>query len=158
MARRHERREENVAVAIDKDKGSQYALKWAIEHCLSAGHHVTLLHVKTKPSSVPTPSTLRMHSKCIRNDTMEYLSYLHTSIFQDLFFQFLAHSVLLSFWINLHMDVAGSHVKISDVNGDVAKAYKHQVDSQAREVFLPFRCFCTRKNVKNSYFYVSSHI
>ncbi|XVE71949.1 hypothetical protein DITRI_Ditri10aG0191900 [Diplodiscus trichospermus] len=99
MARRNgEKREESVAVAIDKDKGSQYALKWAVDHLLSKGQSVTLLHVKTKPSSLPTPT--------------------------------------------------GNHVNISDVNDDVAKAYQKQLDNQAREVFLPFRCFCSRKDIK----------
>ncbi|KAL6977908.1 non-specific serine,threonine protein kinase [Sarracenia purpurea var. burkii] len=43
---------------------------------------------------------------------------------------------------------AGSHVSLSDVNDGVAKAYKTQVDNQARELFLPFRAFCTRKDIK----------
>ncbi|XP_022731482.1 U-box domain-containing protein 35-like [Durio zibethinus] len=103
MARRNgERREENVAeavaVAIDKDKGSQYALKWAVDHLMSRGQSIALVHVKTKPSSIPTPN--------------------------------------------------GNHVNISDVNDDVAKAYKQQLDNQAKEVFLPFRCFCSRKDIK----------
>ncbi|PKI74484.1 hypothetical protein CRG98_005104 [Punica granatum] len=34
-----------VAVAIDKDKGSQYALKWASENLLSRGKTVVLIHV-----------------------------------------------------------------------------------------------------------------
>ncbi|KAL1059733.1 hypothetical protein V6Z11_1Z012100 [Gossypium hirsutum] len=84
--------------AIDKDKGSQHALKWAVDHLISRGQSITLLHVKTKPSSIPTPS--------------------------------------------------GSHVKMSDVNDEVAKAYKQQLESQAKEVFLPFRCFCSRKDIK----------
>lgn len=45
-----QKREENVAVAIDKDKGSQYALKWALDHVLTRGQALTLLHVKIKPS------------------------------------------------------------------------------------------------------------
>ncbi|XVE79920.1 hypothetical protein DITRI_Ditri14bG0095900 [Diplodiscus trichospermus] len=93
-----ERRDENVAVAIDKEKGSQYALKWAVDHLMSRGQSIILLHVKTKPSSIPTPS--------------------------------------------------GNHVNISDVNGDVANAYKQQLENQAKEVFLPFRCFCSRKDIK----------
>ncbi|XVE98907.1 hypothetical protein REPUB_Repub03eG0149100 [Reevesia pubescens] len=101
MARRNgERRDESVAVAvaIDKDKGSQFALKWAVDHLMSRGQSITLLHVKTKPSSVPTPT--------------------------------------------------GNHVNISDVNEHVAKAYKQQLENQAKEVFLPFRCFCSRKDIK----------
>ncbi|GMP35226.1 hypothetical protein CsSME_00007762 [Camellia sinensis var. sinensis] len=40
-----------VAVAIDKDKGSQHALKWAIENLLSRGRTVILIHVVHKLSS-----------------------------------------------------------------------------------------------------------
>ncbi|PSS01583.1 Serine/threonine-protein kinase [Actinidia chinensis var. chinensis] len=93
-----ERRDEAVAVAIDKDKSSQYALKWAVDHLLSRGQTVSLIHVKQKPSSIPTPM--------------------------------------------------GNHVSLTDVNDGVAKAFKTQVDNQARELFLPFRAFCTRKDIK----------
>ncbi|XVF19100.1 hypothetical protein REPUB_Repub11eG0081100 [Reevesia pubescens] len=99
MARRNvERRDESVAVAIDRDKGSQYALKWAVDHLVAKGQSITLLHVKTKPNS----------------------------------------SILTA---------TGNHVRISDVDDDVAKAYKKQLESQAKEVFLPFRCLCSRKDV-----------
>ncbi|XP_057486082.1 U-box domain-containing protein 35-like isoform X1 [Actinidia eriantha] len=93
-----EKRDEAVAVAIDKDKSSQYALKWAVDHLLSRGQTVSLIHVKQKPSSIPTPM--------------------------------------------------GNHVSLTDVNDGVAKAFKTQVDNQARELFLPFRAFCTRKDIK----------
>lgn len=57
MSRRHaEKREETVAVAIDKDKSSQYALKWTVDHLLSRGQALTLIHVRHKTSSVPSPS------------------------------------------------------------------------------------------------------
>ena len=52
-----EKKDESVAVAIDKDKGSQYALKWAVDHILSRGQSVTLLHVKQKPASIPVPGS-----------------------------------------------------------------------------------------------------
>ncbi|KAH7850274.1 hypothetical protein Vadar_030173 [Vaccinium darrowii] len=93
-----QRRDEAVLVAIDKDKSSQYALKWAIDNLLSKGQTVTLIHVKQRPASIPTPM--------------------------------------------------GSHVAVSDVNDGVAKAFKAQVDNQAKELFLPFRAFCTRKDIK----------
>ncbi|CAI9260543.1 unnamed protein product [Lactuca saligna] len=38
-----------VAVAIDKDKNSQHALKWTIEHLLTRGQTVVLIHVIRKP-------------------------------------------------------------------------------------------------------------
>ncbi|KAE8713833.1 Kinase protein with adenine nucleotide alpha hydrolases-like domain, putative isoform 2 [Hibiscus syriacus] len=82
MNRRNgERRNESVAVAIHREKGSQHAMKWAMDNLMSRGQSITLLHVNTNPSSTPNPS--------------------------------------------------GSHVK-----------------SQAKDVFLPFRCFCSRKDIK----------
>ena len=55
----------DVAVAIDKDKCSQYALKWAIERLLSRGQVVTLLHVKQKPSSSAAHSSKNNKKKKI---------------------------------------------------------------------------------------------
>ncbi|KAA8522672.1 hypothetical protein F0562_009166 [Nyssa sinensis] len=53
--------ERSVAVAVDKDKGSHKALKWAIEHILIRGQTVTLIHVNQTPSSsIPTPTPTPM--------------------------------------------------------------------------------------------------
>lgn len=38
----------SVAVAIDKDKSSQNALKWALENLVSRGQTITLVHVNTQ--------------------------------------------------------------------------------------------------------------
>lgn len=43
-----------VAVAIDKDKSSQNALKWAVDNLLQKGQTILLLHVKPRASSVST--------------------------------------------------------------------------------------------------------
>ncbi|XP_073047691.1 U-box domain-containing protein 52-like [Primulina eburnea] len=83
-----------VVVAIDKDKGSQGALKWAVDNLLSKGKSVTLLHVKLKhPAS--------------RNGSFSG-------------------------------------------NGDASKVSKGTlpIDGQTKELFYPFRCFCTRKNIR----------
>lgn len=80
-----------VAVCIDKDKGSQYALKWAIENLLSRGQTVALIHVLHKASS--------------------------------------------------------NHAHISDVNNGSASPHKH-ADKPTRDLFLTFRCFCTRKDIQ----------
>lgn len=40
-----------VAVAVDKDKGSQHALKWAADHLVSKGQSIILLHVILGSSS-----------------------------------------------------------------------------------------------------------
>lgn len=33
------------------------------------------------------------------------------------------------------------------VSEDVARAHKQQLENQVKELFLPYRCFCTRKDV-----------
>ncbi|ERN12552.1 U-box domain-containing protein 35 isoform X1 [Amborella trichopoda] len=93
----HEHEHEHVAVAIDKDKGSQYALKWAVDHLVTKGQTITLIHVKNKIQTVPTPM--------------------------------------------------GNHVSISEVSEEVASAFREQMEAQIRELLMPFRCFCTRKDV-----------
>lgn len=63
MAKRSgNKREESVVVAIDKDKASQYALKWAVDNLLGKGQALTLLHVKTKSSSSMPSSSLNPFS------------------------------------------------------------------------------------------------
>ncbi|XP_054788532.1 U-box domain-containing protein 35-like isoform X2 [Prosopis cineraria] len=53
QSEKHEKKNGNgiVAVGIDKDKGSQNALKWAAEHLLARGSTVVLIHVKVKGTS-----------------------------------------------------------------------------------------------------------
>ncbi|KAK8595828.1 hypothetical protein V6N12_064337 [Hibiscus sabdariffa] len=99
MPRRNggERKDQTVAVAIDKDKGSQYALKWALDHLMSKGQTINLVHVKTRQSSIPSSS--------------------------------------------------GQLRSISSVNDDASNAYKQQLENQAKEIFLPFRCLCSRKAI-----------
>ncbi|KAL0312254.1 UNVERIFIED_CONTAM: U-box domain-containing protein 35 [Sesamum radiatum] len=87
-----------VAVAIDKDKGSQVALKWAIENLLGKGQTVILVHVKLRQS----------------------MTGLTTS------------PSLTGSWPSNNSD-------ISDEIGD---------DPQIKELFLPFRVYCTRKDVQ----------
>ncbi|KAI4381150.1 hypothetical protein MLD38_007257 [Melastoma candidum] len=82
-----DKREESVAVAIDNDKASQYAIKWTVENLLSRGQALTLLHIKARATSSLPPS--------------------------------------------------GKTVAISDPS-----------DVQAKDLFLPFRSFCTRKEIQ----------
>ncbi|KAJ8760157.1 hypothetical protein K2173_011013 [Erythroxylum novogranatense] len=80
-----------VAVAIDRDKGSQHALKWAIETFLTRGQTIILIHVVRKPSA----------SSANQGVSTEYGS-----------------------------------------------ALKQQHDKQIKDLFLSFRCYCTRKDVQ----------
>ncbi|KAK9923107.1 hypothetical protein M0R45_031540 [Rubus argutus] len=83
-----EKREERVTVAIDKDKGSQYAIKWVVDQFLTRGQSLTLLHVKHKTNHHAPNQT-------------------------------------------------GGMVTISDVTNN----------SKTEELFLPFRTFCSKKNI-----------
>jgi hypothetical protein len=47
-----ERGEGRAAVAVDGDRGSQYALKWAADHILSRARSFDLLHVRRKHTSL----------------------------------------------------------------------------------------------------------
>ncbi|ESQ44536.1 hypothetical protein EUTSA_v10003492mg [Eutrema salsugineum] len=83
MVKSCEKREQNITLAIDRDKESQNALKWTVDNLLSRGQTLTLLHVKLKhPPSLP---------------------------------------------------YSGSHPNRSSDDGT--------------EIFLPFRCYCARKDV-----------
>ncbi|CAA7033076.1 unnamed protein product [Microthlaspi erraticum] len=86
-----------VAVAIDKDKSSQHALKWAVDHLLQRGQSVILVHVKLRPS--PMNSNPNLHASSTR-------------VSQD------------------------SSLICRDPEG------------ASKEIFLPFRCFCTRKDIQ----------
>ncbi|XP_022131589.1 U-box domain-containing protein 35-like isoform X2 [Momordica charantia] len=90
---------ELVAIAIDKDKGSQNALKWATENLLLKGQTAILIHVKLKSSS---NSTSYMASPKVTSAT----------------------------------DNANGNFLIGK-----------DLDPVTRDLFLPFRCFCTRKDI-----------
>ncbi|KAL1552618.1 U-box domain-containing protein 35-like isoform X2 [Salvia divinorum] len=83
-----------VAVAIDKDRGSQIALKWATDNLLIKGQTVILVHVRLKQSGSGSPMS--------------------------------------SPWPN-HASEAGDEI------GD---------DPQLKELFLPLRVLCTRKDIQ----------
>ncbi|KAM7480938.1 hypothetical protein LguiB_005521 [Lonicera macranthoides] len=87
-----EKKLETVTVAIDKDKGSQYALKWAVDNLLGRGKSVILLHINQRPCSIPP--------------------------------------------------------KVANYDEELIKTYRRPVDNQSKELFLPFRCFCTRKDIQ----------
>lgn len=48
----------SVAVAIDKDKGSQHALKWTIDNLASRGQTISLIHVLSRSHSSSGPNLL----------------------------------------------------------------------------------------------------
>ncbi|CAN6237153.1 unnamed protein product [Urochloa humidicola] len=89
-----------AAVAVDGDRGSQYALKWAADHILSRGHPFFLIHVRRKPTYLQSPG--------------------------------------------------GKQFAISHVQDDVPAAFHAQMDLQAKDLMLPFQCFCSRRGLQCS--------
>ncbi|CAK8568759.1 unnamed protein product [Lathyrus sativus] len=55
-----------IAVAIDKEKGSQNALKWAIDNLLTRNATVILIHVKVVASSISSSPSIFTTSKSTR--------------------------------------------------------------------------------------------
>ncbi|KAL9230421.1 hypothetical protein vseg_005773 [Gypsophila vaccaria] len=76
---------------------SQYALKWAVDNVLKKNRNVTLVHVKQRLPSAPTP--------------------------------------------------VANAMPFSDINEDYGRK-DVLMDAQAKELFLPFRCFLSRKDIK----------
>ncbi|KAL6504053.1 hypothetical protein OROGR_025976 [Orobanche gracilis] len=75
-----------VAVAIDNDKGSRNALKWASDNLLTRGQTVILIHVvqRSSPSSYGNGYTVHdldgaktVHKKVLENETKELLLTFH---------------------------------------------------------------------------------
>ncbi|XP_031129802.1 U-box domain-containing protein 52-like [Ipomoea triloba] len=91
-----------VAVAIDKDRGSQVALRWAVDSLLTKGQSVILMHVKIRTSSN------------------------------------FSHSASLYF----------STPRLSQPADDSGLMNGDESDPETREIFLPFRVFCMRKDVQ----------
>uniref|UniRef100_K3YZA5 RING-type E3 ubiquitin transferase n=1 Tax=Setaria italica TaxID=4555 RepID=K3YZA5_SETIT len=87
-----------AAVAVDGDRGSQYALKWAADHILSRGRPFFLIHVRRKPTSLHAPG--------------------------------------------------GKQFAISHVQDDVSASFHAQMDLQAKDLMLPFQCFCSRRGLE----------
>ncbi|XP_035538611.1 U-box domain-containing protein 52-like isoform X2 [Juglans regia] len=88
-----------VAVAIDRDKGSQNALKWAVDNLLQRGQTVILIHVKLKSSTFSSAASL-----------------------------------------------SSSRLRAGIVDESSPACYL-DLDKKTKEMLLPFRCYCTRKDI-----------
>ncbi|CAI9094839.1 OLC1v1030645C1 [Oldenlandia corymbosa var. corymbosa] len=89
-----------IAVAIDKDRSSQNALKWTVDNLLVRGQTILLVHVKTKHHGSPYSSSS-----------------------------------------SLALSRSSQVIDVTDENGGA------EIDAETRELFLPFRVFCTRKDI-----------
>ncbi|XP_066321220.1 U-box domain-containing protein 52-like isoform X2 [Miscanthus floridulus] len=87
-----------AAVAVDGDRGSQYALKWAADNILSRARPFFLIHVRRKPTFLQGPG--------------------------------------------------GKQFAISHVQDDIPADFHAQMDLQAKDLMIPFQCFCSRRGLQ----------
>ncbi|KAG8069774.1 hypothetical protein GUJ93_ZPchr0006g44860 [Zizania palustris] len=57
-----------AAVAVDGDRGSQHALKWAADHVLPRAHPFFLLHVRRKPTSLQAAGGKQFSTLHVQDD------------------------------------------------------------------------------------------
>ncbi|XP_038887897.1 U-box domain-containing protein 35-like [Benincasa hispida] len=89
-----------VAIGIDREKGSQNALRWAAEHLLKKGQTVILIHVVQRPSSAAA--------------------------------SLIGEAIVCS----------------GDGNFTSDSPRKQKLETQTRDIFLTFHCYCTRKDIQ----------
>lgn len=65
-----DRRSSLVAVAVDKDKNSKYAVKWALDNLVCRGETLVLLHVRPPILTIPTPMGNRVPVTHVCDDVM----------------------------------------------------------------------------------------
>lgn len=114
-----------VAVAIDKDKGSQYALKWAADTLLNRGQTVILIHVSHSTSS---------SSSISQSIINPFLFSSSSSISQSIAFSGTCQDAIVC---NFNSNTSAS-------------PHKSHIDNATRDLFLTFHCYCTRKDVRTS--------
>ncbi|XAR59975.1 Non-specific serine/threonine protein kinase [Bertholletia excelsa] len=134
-----------VAVAIDRDKGSQYAIRWAIEHLLLKGQTLILIHVVHKSSSAPashhSPVTdanethkqqlekqtkdlfTIFHCLCVRKDVKSFDVALEDTDVVRALVEYVSYAAIE----NLVLGASSRHgfirrFKMSDIPSNVAKA------------------------------------
>ncbi|VYS57998.1 unnamed protein product [Arabidopsis thaliana] len=123
-----------VAVAVDNNKGSQHALKWAADHLVSKGQTIILLHVILRSSSDSGEITAEKHKQaenlfvtfhcyCSRKE----IQCLDVTLEDDNIVKSLAEYVSSGVIENLILGAPSRHgfmrkFKISDTPSNVAKA------------------------------------
>ncbi|KAL1197724.1 U-box domain-containing protein 52 [Cardamine amara subsp. amara] len=123
-----------VAVAVDKDKGSQHALKWAADHLASKGQTIILLHVLLGSSSDSVEVNAEKHKQasdlfvtfhcyCSRKE----IQCLDVTLEDDNIVKSLSEYVSSGIIENLVLGAPSRHgfmrkFKMSDTPSNVAKA------------------------------------
>lgn len=134
-----------VAVAIDKDKSSQHALKWAVDHLLQRGQSVILVHVKLRPS--PLTNSPSLHASSASKQTLLLLLPPLLWGISQWDIENMANPLIVCFLCFFRFLMVC--VYVSELSQDTSLVCRDP-EGASKELFLPFRCFCTRKDVSFS--------
>lgn len=117
-----------IAVAVDKDKSSQHALKWAVDNLLNRGQTVVLIHVAQRTSI----SSVSSNWSCWFNFSLKLLNLMNVVHFISCFLLFPL--------------LGAGQSQVYDASA-TTNPHQKQPDKQIRDLFLTFRCYSTRKDV-----------
>ena len=120
----------STAVAIDKDKNSPYAVRWAIDHLMVISNpFITLIHVRPKTNHI--------------NNRRYPLSLFH--------YYYLAY-ILPCRYYRTYMSICTFHFDFGfcflRVYAEGANDANHSAESENDNLFIPYRGYCARKGVR----------
>lgn len=152
-----------TAVAIDKDKPSQYAARWAIDHLLNSSQHIILIHVRQRSlhhhsgKLKESPNTSRNCSGKREDPTKEPSSDTvlrnGASKMKPVGSKWVDPNYTFGGpWFNIYpmwdfqstMSISEGHKEIStsDAVSEVP------TDADVQQLFVPYRGYCARKGVQ----------
>ncbi|RZB84898.1 U-box domain-containing protein 35 isoform C [Glycine soja] len=136
-----------VAVAIDKDKGSQYALKWAVDCLLTRGQTLILIHVlhgTSSPVSTLGTSWQRCRSSQLWFWTAEMVRWRLVGHCRKITEDCGEAEVIKLTWPQFR----GNEAIICNINSSSASSQSYQLDNNIKDLFLTFHCYCRRKEIQ----------
>lgn len=139
-----------VAVAIDRDKGSQHALKWASENLIAKGQTIILIHVVHKSAPAPCTFLIRPLFFLVFSNLLHYMGnegIIHWFIQAVRAVQLIKWKCMFDQVYIYYGDAVSNNYDIYDLN-TATNGRKRALEKHTKELFLTFHCFCTRKNVR----------
>ncbi|KAI4379719.1 hypothetical protein MLD38_005978 [Melastoma candidum] len=114
-----------VAVVIDKDKGSQYALRWAIDNLLRRGQTVYLVHVKSRTGKELEPPAkdlfLPFRCFCMRKDIQCKDIILEDNDVARALIEYVNHNIVENLVISAGAKSSFLRFKGTDIPGTLTK-------------------------------------
>lgn len=129
MASNPEEGSNTTLIAIDRDRNSQRAVKWAVDNLLQKNSSCTLIHVRTKtfnPRRYPSQFLLIYYRLFKFNIYLVICFHICSCI----------NKIRFIFWFIY-----------ADDSDAIPKQGRSPTQEELHQLFLPFRGFCARKGV-----------